>query len=140
MLQMRLSIVLLLPLSLLAFTLDTSSSKDTVEAVKPKVFTPKFKGDEKQFYDSCTLHVSAVVIDTLRIDFDVAITCNSAHGKREVLEKEEAITVIFRKMLLVAEARDFSVVPYEEELKEKVNTILSKGEVVKVSLVQKNIY
>lgn len=137
---MKLIILLLFIFSttIWAFTLDTNTAP--LLTVKPKTFPLWFQSDSEAYYDSSKVLIRGVVVDTLQVDFTVAFTCNNQHAVSEVKEREDELSVILRKMMLTAEAKGFSITPYEEELQKKINQILVKGRIIKLSLIQENIY
>lgn len=124
--------------SLCAFTLDTNTAPPLKE--KPKTFPLWFQSDAKAYYDSSNVRIRGVVVDTLQVDFNVTFTCSNTHTVHELKERQDELSVILRKMMLSAEAEGFSITPYEKELQKKVNQILVKGRVIKLSLIQENIY
>lgn len=138
------SVVLLLlgaVFSLYAFTLDTSSTQeDSLGTERPFGFIPWFQSDKSVYYDTLTVTVPAVIVDTVRIDFDIWLVCNNAHATAELRERYDEVAVIVRTMLLGAEREFFSVRPYEKKLSDSLNHLLKKGKVLKLSLIQKNIY
>lgn len=131
-------LLLLSTSSLWAFTLDTNTTPPLKE--KPKTFPLWFQSDAKAYYDSSNVRIRGVVVDTLQVDFNVTFTCSNTHTVNELKERQDELSVILRKMMLSAEAEAFSITPYEKELQKKVNQILIKGRIIKLSLIQENIY
>lgn len=123
-----------------SFTLDTTSNEDTVQIPRPDGFAPFYELDESDYYDTITVFVPAVIVDTLKVDFDLYMVNSNRHVSAEIREKEEEIGVILRTLLLAAEREGFTVRPYEKKLFQSINEILKKGNVKKLSLIPKDIY
>lgn len=123
-----------------SFTLDTTSEEDTVPVARPDGFKPFYKGNETDYYDTITVSVPGVIVDTLRVDFDMRVITSNAHVSTEIREKEDEVSVILRTLLLAVERDSFSVSPYEKKMVQSINEIVKKGRVLKLSLIQKDIY
>lgn len=139
--MIKIGIVLLCGLSILgAFTLDTSSVEEGVEIKKPDGFPLWFQSDSSRYYDTLTISVPAVVVDTVRVDFDIQLLCTNAHVTKEIRSKSDELAVMLRTLLLAAEREGFSVSPYEQKLLISLNETLKKGRVLRLTLAQKSIH